>query len=36
MTNKDLRTAHGTQLNVMWQPVWEGSFGQNGIMYVYG
>ena len=28
--------AHGTLLNVMWQPGWEGSLGENGYMYMYG
>ena len=28
--------AHGTLLNVIWQPGWEGSLGENGYMYVYG
>jgi len=28
--------AHGTLLNVMWQPRGEGSLGENGHMYVYG
>ena len=23
-------------LNVMWQPGWEGSLGENGYMYIYG
>ena len=23
-------------LNVMWQPMWEGSLGKNGYIYVYG
>ena len=32
ITNKDL---HGALLNVMWQPEWEGSLGENGYMYVY-
>ena len=27
---------HGTLLNVMWQPRWEGSLGENGYMYMYG
>ena len=27
--------AHGTLLNVMWQPGWEGSLGKNRYMYVY-
>ena len=26
----------GTLLNVMWQPGWEGSLGENGYMYMYG
>ena len=28
--------AYGTLLNVVWQPGWEGSLGENGYMYVYG
>ena len=28
--------AQGTLLNVMWQPGWEGSLGENGYMYMYG
>ena len=24
----------GTLLNVMWQPGWEGSLGENGYMYM--
>jgi len=28
--------AQGTLLNVMWQPGWEGSLGENVYMYVYG
>ena len=31
ITNKDL----GTLLNVMWQPGWEGSLGENGYMCIY-
>ena len=27
--------AHGILLNVMWQPGWEGSLGENGWIYVY-
>ena len=27
---------HGTLLNVMWQPGWEGSSGENGYMYMCG
>ena len=34
MSNKDV--LYGTFLNVMWQPRWEGSLGQNEYMYVYG
>ena len=29
ITNKDVCIAHGTLLNVMWQPRWEGSLGEN-------
>ena len=28
--------AHGTLLNVMWQPGWEGRLEENGYMYMYG
>ena len=36
ITNRDLLyTAHGTLQNVMWQPGWEGSLGENGYMYMY-
>ena len=28
--------AQGTLLNIMWQPRWEGSLGENGYMYMYG
>ena len=28
--------AQGTLLNVMWQPGWEGSLGENGYMYMCG
>ena len=28
-------TAHGTLLNVMWEPGWEGSLGENGYIYLY-
>ena len=28
-------TAHGILFNVVWQPGWEGSLGENGYMYVY-
>ena len=33
ITNKDLRLAQGTLLNVVWQPGWERSLGENGYMY---
>ena len=26
----------GTLLNAMWQPGWEGSYGENGYTYMYG
>ena len=29
-------TAQGTLLNVMWQPGWEGSFGENGSTSMFG
>ena len=32
ITNKDLCIAHGTLLNVMWQPGWDRSLGENGYM----
>ena len=35
MTNKDLLVAQGTLLNVMWQPGWEGSLGENGYVYMH-
>ena len=28
--------AHGTLLNVTWQPGWEASLGKNGCMHIYG
>ena len=28
--------AHGTLLNVMWQPGWKGSLGENVYMYMCG
>ena len=35
ITNKDLLyIAHGTLLNVIWQPAWEWSLGENGCMYM--
>ena len=30
-----LYIAQGTLLNVMWQPGWEGSLGENGYMYMF-
>jgi len=36
ITNKTFCIVQGTLLNVMWQPGWEESFGENGYMYVYG
>ena len=35
-TNRSYCIAHGTLLNVMWQPGWEVSLGKNGHMYMYG
>ena len=37
-TNKVLlyNTAYGTQLNVMRQPGWEGTLGENGYMCMCG
>ena len=26
---------HGTLLNAVWQPQWEGNLGGNGYVYVY-
>ena len=36
ITNKDRCSAQGTPLSVLWQPGWEGSWGQNGHTYMYG
>jgi len=36
ITNKDHCTAQGTLLDVMGQPGWEESFGENGYRYMYG
>ena len=30
----DNQQEHGTLLNVLWQPRWERSLGENGYMYV--
>ena len=35
ITNKDHCTVQGTLLDVMGQPGWEESFGENGYMYIY-
>ena len=32
VTNRTYCTAHGALLNALWQPGWEGSFGENGCM----
>ena len=34
ITNKDI--TQGSLLNVVWQPGWEGSLGENGYMCMYG
>ena len=34
--NKVLCITHGTLFNVICQPGWEGSLGENGYMYMYG
>ena len=36
ITKKSYCIAQGTLLNVMWQPGWEESLGENGYMYMYG
>ena len=35
ITKKSYCIAQGTLLDVMWQPGWEGSFGENGFR-MYG
>jgi len=35
-TNQQALTVHGILLNVIWQPGWEESFGENEYMYMYG
>ena len=36
IANKDpVYIAQGPLLNVIWQPGWEGSLGENGYMYMY-
>ena len=34
ITNRTYCIAQGTRLNVMWQPGWEGSLGENGYMFI--
>ena len=34
--NKDLLYTWETLLYVVWQPEWEGIWGENGYMYMYG
>ena len=36
ITNRVLLDTQGTLLNVIWQPGWEGSPGENRYMYMYG
>ena len=36
MSPKTYCIAQGTGLNVMWQPGWEGSLGENGYMCMHG
>ena len=35
-TNQLGLTVHGILFNVIWQPGWEESFGENEYMYMYG
>ena len=35
ISNKALCMAQGALLNVMWQPGWEGSLGDNGYVHMY-
>ena len=35
-TNQQGLTVHGILFNVIWQPGWEESFGENEYMYMYG
>ena len=35
-TKEGFGIAQGTLLNVTWMPKWEGSFRENGYMYMYG
>ena len=36
ITNKALLYSTGNSAQLMWQPGWEGSLGENGYMYMYG
>ena len=36
INNKDLLYSTLNSVQIMWQPGWEGSLGENGYMYVYG
>ena len=36
ITNKTYCIAYGTLVNIMLQPGWEGSLGENGYMCMYG
>ena len=36
ITNKDQLYTTWNLLNVLWQPGWDGSLGDNGYMYMYG
>jgi len=36
VTSKGLLCNTGNRLNVMWQPGWEESLGENGYVYMYG
>ena len=35
ITSKGLLCNTGNRLNVMWQPGWEESLGENGYVYMY-
>ena len=36
ITKKDLPERQGALFNVMWQPGWEESLGENGYVYMHG
>ena len=36
ITTKDLLNSTENSADVMWQPGWEGSLGENGYMYMHG